>query len=526
MSPEVDRRLVLAFEGTVATDDVRALLRKTDASGVTLFRPTNVSSVEQVRELTDALQRTAGDADPLLVAVDQEGGQLLGLGAESTPFAGNMALGAAADEALAERVGAAIGRELRATGVNVNYAPVCDVATDPGNPSLGIRSFGDDPASVGRLAAATVRGLRSTGVAATLKHFPGKGDATVDPHHPIPRLEHDRARLSAVELPPFRAGIEAGADLVMIGHYDVPSVTERPGLPSSLSGAIVTGLLRGELGFDGVVISDALDMRALPQDEHRAIDALAALHAGVDLLLCTPDARVRDQIRDGLRRAEHRGLIDEAARAASERRVGALRRWLGSFDDLPLDVVGSDEHRALARELAERSITLVRDDARALPLRADARIAAIMPAPRDLTPADTSSTVAAGLDGALRRHAATVDAFVTGHPPTAAEIASLRDRAAGYDVVVVGTIDAFRDPSQADLVTGLLATGVPTVAVALRTPFDLARYPQAPTYACSYGLLPPTLEALAEVLFGMLPARGRLPASIPGLHAAGHGTNT
>ncbi|MGZ8607210.1 MAG: glycoside hydrolase family 3 protein [Actinomycetota bacterium] len=251
MSPEVDRRLVLAFEGTVATDDVRALLRKTDASGVTLFRPTNVSSVEQVRELTDALQRTAGDADPLLVAVDQEGGQLLGLGAESTPFAGNMALGAAGDEALAERVGAAIGRELRATGVNVNYAPVCDVATDPGNPSLGIRSFGDDPASVGRLAAATVRGLRSTGVAATLKHFPGKGDATVDPHHAIPRLEHDRARLSAVELPPFRAGIEAGADLVMIGHYDVPSVTERPGLPSSLSGAIVTGLLRGELGFDG-----------------------------------------------------------------------------------------------------------------------------------------------------------------------------------------------------------------------------------------------------------------------------------
>jgi beta-N-acetylhexosaminidase len=521
VSPEVDRRLVLAFEGPAATDEVRALLRETDAAGVTLFRPTNVTSVEQVRELTDALQRTTGEGDPLLVAIDQEGGQLLGLGDGSTPFAGNMALGAVGDEPLAERVGAAIGRELRAAGVNVNYAPVCDVATDPGNPSLGIRSFGDDPASVGGLAAATVRGLRSSGVAATLKHFPGKGDAAVDPHHTIPLLEHDRARLAAVELPPFRAGIEAGADLVMIGHYDVPNVTGQPGLPSSLSGAIVTGLLRRELGFDGVVISDALDMRALPQDEHRAIDALAALRAGVDLLLCTPDARVRGQIRDGLRRAEHRGLIGDGA--GSERRVGALRRWLGSFDDPPLDVVGGEDHRALARELAERSITLVRDDAGALPLRADSRIAAIMPAPRDLTPADTSSTVAAGLDGALRRHAPSVDGFVTGHPPTPAEIASLRDRAADYDVVVVGTIDAFRDPAQADLVAGLLHTGVPTVAVALRTPFDLARFPRAPTYACAYGLLPPTLQALADVLFGVLPARGRLPAAIPDLHATGHG---
>ena len=517
----VDRRLMLAFEGETVTAEVRALFAGTDAAGVTLFGPDNVRNIAQVRDLCEELQALAGDRRPLLIAVDQEGGQLLGLGAESTPFAGNMALGAVGEEDLAEHVGAAIGRELRAAGVNVNYAPVADVATDPGNPSLGIRSFGDDPAAVGRLAAATVRGLRSAGVAATLKHFPGKGDAAVDPHHAIPRLDHDRARLRSVELPPFRAGIRAGADLVMIGHYDVPQVTGRPGLPSSLSEAIVTGVLRDELRFGGVVISDALDMGALPQDSYRAIDALAALRAGVDLLLLTADPALREGIRDGLRRADHRGLLDGAE--VSERRVQALRLWLGSFEDPPIDVVGSDEHRTLARELAERSVTLVRDDAAVLPLSTDARIAAVMPAPRDLTPADTSSTVAAGLDAALRRHADRVDAFVTGHPPTAREIASLRDQAGDHDVFVVGTIDAFRDPRQADLVGALVETGVPVVAAALRTPFDLAAYPQARTYTCTYGILPPSLEALADALFGRLPFRGRLPAAIPGLYETGHG---
>ncbi|HEX6331489.1 MAG TPA: glycoside hydrolase family 3 N-terminal domain-containing protein [Actinomycetota bacterium] len=514
---------MLAFEGTTLADDVRALFAETHAAGVTLFAPDNVRTIGQVRELCEGLQALGGVRGPLLIAIDQEGGQLLGLGKESTPFAGNMALGAAGDEELAERVGAAVGRELRAAGVNVNYAPVADVATDPGNPSLGIRSFGDDPAAVGRLAAATVRGLRSAGVAATLKHFPGKGDAAVDPHHEIPLLDLDRDRLRAVELPPFRAGIEAGADLVMIGHYDVPKVTGRPGLPSSLSEAIVTDVLREQLGFGGVVISDALDMGALPQDDLRSIDALAALRAGVDLLLLTADPSLREGIRDGLRRAEQRELLDPQASEASDRCIEALRRWLASFDDPPLTVVGSDGHRALARELAERSVTLVRDDAGALPLSPDARIAAVMPAPRDLTPADSSSAVTAGLEPALRRHADRVDGFVTGHPPEAEEIASLRGRARDYDAIVVGTIDAFRDPRQADLVAALVETGVPVVAVALRTPFDLAAYPGAPTYTCTYGILAPSLEALADAVFGRRPFRGRLPAAIPGLYPTGHG---
>ena len=190
---------------------------------MTLFRLLNVRTPAQVRALTEAIQRCGGrrrsrrSVGPLLIAADQEGGQLLALGDGSTPFAGNMALGAADDAALTERVGRAIGREARAMGVNVVYAPVLDLATNPANPALGIRSFGDDPALVARHGAAMVRGLQAAGVAATVKHFPGSGEATADPHHGIASVSASRAVLDAREFVPFRAAFGAGARLAMSG---------------------------------------------------------------------------------------------------------------------------------------------------------------------------------------------------------------------------------------------------------------------------------------------------------------------
>jgi beta-N-acetylhexosaminidase len=435
-----------------------------------------------------------------------------------------MAIGATGDPSLAERVGAAMGREMRALGINLDYAPACDVATNPDNPSLGARSFGDDPQRVAELTAAMVRGLQGEGVAATLKHFPGDGAARTDPHHELPFLHIDRDRMEAVELVPFRAGVEAGAHLMMVGHYDVPSVTRRPGLPTSLSGEILRLIRRG-LGFEGVVITDALDMGSVAQGPGQAIDAVAALRAGVDLLLCGPEGEDQDRIGSALALAIARGLVSRTSLARSARRVAALRRWVAAFPQPELDVAGCGPHRSLARELAERSVTLVRNDGGLLPLQLSPRhrVAAIMPAPADLTPADTSSKVAPGLGRALREHHPNVDEFVTGHPPSAAEIADLRARGAGYDLLVVGTIDAFRSPEQAALVAELLATGVPTVAVALRTPHDLAAYPRAGTYACSYSILPPSMEAIAAAMWGDIRFGGRLPASIPGLYPTGYG---
>ena len=360
------------------------------------------------------------------------------------------------------------------------------------------------------------------------KHFPGAGAAAEDTHLELAIVDRSREGLEALELAPFRAAIAAGVRMVMSGHFASPGLTGSRTLPATLSRRVMGDLLRDELGFHGVAITDALDMKALPQDATQAVDVLAAIAAGVDLLLATPDRRAQRRIESALRRAAEVDLFDADAVRASGARIAGLRHWLAGFEDPGLEVVGSSEHAAIARELAERSLTLVRDEARLLPLRLspDARLLAIMPTPRDLTPADTSSYVRPGLAAALRARHPAVDEIVTGHPPTDAEVAGVLERAGRYDAIVVGTISASADAAQAALVNGLLATGRPVVTVALRTPWDLAAYPRASTHVCTYSILPESMAALAAALLGASSNAqfpGRLPVSIEGIAARGDG---
>jgi beta-N-acetylhexosaminidase len=521
--------VMLAFDGFDVPAAVAGRLAGAPVAGVTLFRFSNVQSPGQVRALTEAIQVAAASrpaaGEPVLVAADQEGGQLIALGDGTTPFAGNMAIGATGDPVLAERLGRAVGLELRAMGVNVAYAPVCDLAANPRNAAVGIRSFGDDPLAVAPLVASTVRGLQSAGVAAGLKHFPGIGAVLDDTHHRLAVLDVDLERLESTELVPFRAGIAVGARVVMSAHLAVPQVTGDPDLPSTLSTEVMTRLLRDRLGFGGVSITDALDMRALAQGPNQVLDVLAALRAGVDLLLTAPDPEARERIESGLAHAAARGFVDDDNARRSAGRLDELRTWLSSFDQPDIGVVGCVEHHGLAKELAARSMTLVRDDDNRLPLRLgpEARVAAIMPRPTDQTPADTSSTVTPGLAAALRGRHPRVDEHIVAHSPAPAEIAAVREAVLGHDLLVVGTTAAILEPAQAALVEALLSTGRPLVTVALRTPFDLAAYPGSRTHVSTYGILPPTLEALADSLFGESGFTGRLPAAISGLHPTGHG---
>jgi beta-N-acetylhexosaminidase len=523
-------RVMLAFEGEVLPTRIASRLAAAPAAGMTLFRFHNVRSPGQVLELTSAFQRAgaasphAAPADPpgsspMLVAADQEGGQFLALGEGPTAFAGNMALGAVDDEVLTEKVGRAIGTEARAMGVNVVYAPVLDLATNPANPALGIRAFGDSPAAVARHGAAMVRGLQAAGVAATVKHAPGMGHISTDTHHGLAVVEAPRDVLGAREFMPFHAAFVAGARLAMSGHAAVPAVTGRDDLPGTLSRAVMTDLLRRDLGFEGVTISDALDMAALAQGPAQVLDVLAAVRAGVDLLLASADPVALARIEDTLVRAVALGLLDPAEVAAAERRVASLRASLGAAGPAPdLSVVGSAEHGAIAAELAARSITLVRDPARLLPLTRGP-ILAIMPRPADLTPADTSSTVAPWLAPALRRYFEDVAEIVVEQAPDPSSIAAVRDRASRASAVVVGTIDGHRQPAQIDLVEAIAATGTPTVAVALRGPWDVARYPSTVTALATYSILPASLDALAAVIAGKADAPGRLPVAVADLAA-------
>jgi beta-N-acetylhexosaminidase len=519
LAQAVGQKQMLSFQGRAPSAEILATLERQHIGGVTLFRAHNVDAPAQVRELTAALQRAAqaSGQPPILIGVDQEGGTLMAL-AGTTPFPGNLALGAAGSADLARRAGVALGRELAAMGLNVNYAPVCDVNVNPENPVVGTRSFGGDPAKVAELSSALVAGLQAAGVAATAKHFPGHGDTAADSHHGVPVLPHDEARLRSVELLPFGAAVRAGVKLVMTAHVALPALTGSADLPATLSPAILRRLLRGELGFDGVIISDALDMMAIRQGAGFAIDAITAVAAGADLLTLNADLPDHRDVYEPLLQAAQRGLLDAAEVRASAERVLGLKAWCAQVEPPALEVVGCGEHRALAFEIAARAVTLVRDEAHRLPLRLrpEARLAVVVPQPADLTPADTSSYVKPALAEALRAHHGRVDEYVIPINPIEAEATALGDtlRGAGYDLVVVGTINANDHPGQAALVNALVCHAVPTVAAALRMPYDLRVYPSAPTYVCAYSIQPPAMEALAQALMGKIEFAGRLPVEM------------
>ena len=282
----IGQQFLLSFTGKQPSRDILEAIERRHLGGVVMFRAKNMGSLAELRGLTEALQAAAAKAGrpPLLIATDQEGGQLMAIG-EGTPFPGNMALGATRDEKLAYRVGRALGRELRAVGANVDFAPVCDVNNNPDNPVVGTRSFGEDPKLVARLGAAMVRGIQAAGVAACAKHFPGHGDTASDSHHGTPIIPHDVRRLQRVELPPFRAAVAAGVRMVMTAHIALPALDAGLDRPATLSPVVLRGLLRRRLGFEGVIVTDAMDMQAIDQGAGLAVDAIAAVSAGVDLLL-------------------------------------------------------------------------------------------------------------------------------------------------------------------------------------------------------------------------------------------------
>ncbi|HMB21203.1 MAG TPA: glycoside hydrolase family 3 protein, partial [Anaerolineales bacterium] len=272
----IGQKLLLAFQGKDKPSDkiVRAL-REYRPAGITLFRSFNIDTPSQLRSLTDQLQRLARDLQlpPLLIAVDQEGGQLMAVG-DGTPLPGNMALGATGSPELARKAGEVLGREMAAVGINVNYAPCVDVNLNPRNPVVGTRSFGEDPQTVAALGAAMVAGIQSQGIAAAVKHFPGHGDTSSDSHHGRPSVPHSVERLRSVELPPFQAAIHAGTKLVMTAHLAIPAIDGPDAPPATLSKNILSNLLRRELGFDGVIVTDAMDMHAIRQGELLREDAL------------------------------------------------------------------------------------------------------------------------------------------------------------------------------------------------------------------------------------------------------------
>ena len=508
----VARPLLRAFTGSVPPPDVLDAIRAGDAAGVALYRTLNVVSPTQLRALATAVQRAAlqGGQPTAIVAIDQEGGQLQGVGPPATPFAGNMAVAATGSVDLARQVAAAMGQELAAMGCNVSWAPDLDLATLPRSPAVGARSFGDDAELAARLGAATVEGLQSAGVAAAAKHFPGSGETLADPHHGLPVVDVDGPTLGARELVPFRAAVAAGARMVMVSHAAYPALEPRAGAPRAAlrSPAILRDLLREEMGFGGVVVTDALDMAAVDQSDVAGA-AIAAIEAGVDLLLAGPAQADRPAELARLTAALRASPAAEVAAG----RVAALRRWLGQWTMPPLAVVGSAEHVALARELARRSVTQIRDEAGLIPIRpsSSARLLVLAPTPTDLTPADTSSLVSMRLIDAVRRRHARTETYTMPIDPSPDEVEEAMAAVLATDLVILCTIDAFRHPGQLALGRRIAAMDRQAILVALRMPTDAEALDDLPTALACYSIHDPSTEAIAATIFGEIEPTGRVP---------------
>ena len=369
MSSDLDRLaagcLLAAFEGPTVPEWLREWL-EAGLGGVVLFA-WNVESPEQIRELTAALR---AERDGLVVAIDEEGGDVTRLEAEGgSSYPGNWALGAVDDPELTEEVAAAIGADLARVGVNVDLAPVADVNVNPENPIVGVRSFGADSDLVSRHVAAFVTGLQRSGVAACAKHFPGHGDTTEDSHLELPVVERDEAAMAAM-LDPFRAAIEAGTKAVMTAHIQVAGLDDAPG---TLSEAVLGGLLRGELGFDGAVVTDALEMRAVSATVGAEEGAVRALGAGADALCLGHDLRP-ESVQAAVVEAVRAGRLDEARVGEAAARVAELGRFgVERVGEAPAPGIGLTAAR---RALETRGEVALTRPALVVELRPEASIAA------------------------------------------------------------------------------------------------------------------------------------------------------
>jgi len=489
-------------------DTPAEVIRSLQPGGVIYFAWShNVDAPERTAELSAGLQQASLDDEGpgvgLMIATDQENGIVVRLREPVTQFPGAMALGATGDPRLSRASYRVTGRELRAIGINTDYAPDGDVNVNPANPVIGVRSFGSDPARVAEHVVASIRGLQDdAGISAVVKHFPGHGDTAVDSHHDLPVITHDHQTWRRDDAPPFRAAIAAGVDLIMSAHLSCP-VFDPSGDPATLSRPVITGLLREELGFTGVITTDALDMRGVrtryPDDEI----AVRAVQAGIDQLLDPPQPVLA---RDALVRAVREGRIGADRIADSVRRILTvkLRRGYGSGPDTGQpgrEIIGSAEHRDVAGTIARDSITIVRD-APAVPLAAGSVL--VTGWGEEAVPA-----LAAAL-GPDRP----VEPLVTGAEPAPEMIIEAVRRANAADQVVLITSSAWRHPEQATLAARLAETGRPLVVVAARDPYDLRVLPERAAVITGYSGIEVTLGAVARVLLGRQPAPGRLPVEI------------
>ncbi|MFJ5265370.1 glycoside hydrolase family 3 protein [Streptomyces sp. NPDC088387] len=505
--------------------------------GVILFSgwTGNIREPHQIADLTNGIQRASlalSTPVPSLISIDQEHGANTRIGSPATQMPGAMALGAGRSISDARTAGQIAGAELAALGILQNFAPVADVNVNPANPVINVRSFGADATAVGKFVAAQVQGYQRAGVVACAKHFPGHGDTGADSHTQLPVITHTRPEWERIDAPPFRAAIAAGVDSIMTAHLQVAAL-DPSNDPATLSHPILTGVLRGELGFQGVIVTDALNMQGVRTKYGDDRVPVLALKAGADQLLFPPDIGLAYRSVVAAVRA---GELTEARIEESVLRILRLKDKVGLLDGSPYvshrevdRVVGSRKHLATAARITERTTTLLVNKSDTLPLRRRQRKLLVVGA-NPVHPADSTRFALPTFADSLDDLGYDTTAIATGRAPDAATIDAAVAAATGRHAVVVLTDNVGATSTQRTLVSRLVATGVPVVTVAVRNPYDIAQLSGVRASLAIYCWTEVELSAAARVIAGRVDPRGTLPVPIQRaddptrvLFPAGHG---
>jgi beta-N-acetylhexosaminidase len=500
--------------------DLLSEVRDLRVGGLVVFR----SELESIPRLLNELQVAA--EVPLLVSADVERGMAFRVPEGTVPLPWAMAVGASRSEEAAHFTGEVTAREGRALGIHWALAPVADVNNNPANPVINIRSYGEDPELVARMVRAYVEGARQGGMLTTAKHFPGHGDTSSDSHYERPVVGVDRERLESVELVPFRAAVEAGVDSIMTAHVALPSI-DPSGAPATLSPAISHDLLRNELGFNGLIVTDALEMAGI-RPAWAGEAAVRSVQAGADVVLLPADVRVAIQ---SLVRAVEEGQLSEERLDSSVRRVLEAKARLGLHKNRLVDrealgqSVARPQDLERALDVARASVTVVRNEGDILPLEAEEPLRVL----HVVISTGLRDRAVQGLPEAeLRARGIETRTFTLGREVSPETMEKILEAAPDYTHVLISSFIWVRSsddlsPAQTRLIQRLGEAGTPVIVLSYGSPYFLAEIPEVPVFVTTYGSAASSQSAAIGALFGEFDVQGKLPVTLPDLYPYGHG---
>jgi len=496
LEEKIGQMIMVGFDGKKVSRELKKLIEINKVGGVILFER-NIESSRQLRELAGSIQELSGNI-PLFIAVDQEGGIINRIDFAQT-FPGNMALAATGDKLLAYKMGQAIGFELKSYGINMNLAPVLDINNNPYNPVIGLRSFGDDPALVGEMGAYVIKGFQEY-ISAVAKHFPGHGDTSVDSHFALPIISHSIERLNEVELRPFKEAIKAGVDGIMTAHIVYPTF-EKEGIPATLSRRILTGLLRKDMDFDGLIITDDMEMAAITDNYGIEQAAVKSIAAGADIIMVCGyyDNQVKafKAIKEAVDNeiiSPHR--IDESVERILRVKYRILNRKNEAGEMAP------EEIKRIAEEISEKSITVLKNS--------------------DVIPLDNSIQdiflilphKGRYIEDEMRKRVQKLNVYYYSLNPEKSQKDQIIKETRSAGLIIIATYNAYTNPEQESLVKEIMALNKPVVIIPLGLPYDISLFKDSTCILTSYGYTRPSAQALIKVLFGEIEAKGKLPVKI------------